>query len=298
MPSSQLPIRDAASGRPVRLFDEASVQWSSGRERWDGLLLERIRVGGLDTPAFRIPQHSLTLQLSAPAVVEQTIQGGARSSVIGPGEISLFSAGATRRLRHGPRELLVIALGDDLVGPVASGAGRVSHPALVEQHRVRDAQLELIARTLQAEAESGYPSGRLFGESLGVALAVRLVRAYAAASSPPTPRKGGIAPARLRRVLEYVDAHLADDLRLATLAQIAGLSRHRFAHNFKQTTGVAPYRYVVLQRIERGKALLRETDRSVAAIAYELGCFSPSRFALLFRRATGASPSAYRDHYR
>jgi AraC family transcriptional regulator len=298
MARTHLPTQDAASADPLRVFDDASVLWSSGPGGWSGLLVERIRVEAIDTPAFRIRPHSLTLHLSEPRTVRQTIAGKTYSSVLQPGDISLFPAGATRRLRHGRREMLVLALADELVESVAAEALGTFDPCIAERHQLRDARIEHIARALQSEAEAGYPSGPLYGESLGRALAARLVRGYATAEPSAARRTGGLSARSLRRVVEYVDAHLAEDVGMRALARVAGLSPHRFAHNFKRATGLAPHQFVIRARVRRAKLLLRESDKTIAEVAYELGCGSPSRFALLFRRTAGATPSAYRASFR
>jgi AraC family transcriptional regulator len=78
---------------------------------------------------------------------------------------------------------------------------------------------------------------------------------------------------------------------------VADLSAHRFAHNFKQATGLAPHQYVIRERMARARRMLR-SGATVAEVAYALGFGSPSRFALAFRRSTGVTPSAYRAAVR
>ena len=107
-----------------------------------------------------------------------------------------------------------------------------------------------------------------------------------------------MSPCALRRVLRYIDDHLADDIRLHALAEVARLSPDRFAHNFKQATGLPPHQFVIHRRIETAKPLLRNTDMTMATMTYALGFGSPSRFAHLFRRETGLTPTRYRALFR
>ena len=88
-----------------------------------------------------------------------------------------------------------------------------------------------------------------------------------------------MSPCALRRVVRYIDEHLTEEIRLEGLARVAGLSHHRFAHNFKRTTGLPPHQYVIRRRVECAKPLLRDTDNTVANLTYALGFGSPSRFA-------------------
>jgi AraC family transcriptional regulator len=85
---------------------------------------------------------------------------------------------------------------------------------------------------------------------------------------------------------------------MAALAEIAGLSQYRFAHNFKSAIGLPPHQYVIRARIERAKRILRETDLSILDIACAVGCQSVSRFNSLFKRELGTTPSGYRASFR
>ncbi|NOT46755.1 MAG: helix-turn-helix transcriptional regulator [Acidobacteria bacterium] len=105
---------------------------------------------------------------------------------------------------------------------------------------------------------------------------------------------GGMTPLSLRLVIDYIQENLAEELRLDTLAEVAGLSRYRFSHNFKQATGFAPHQFIVRERLERAKRMLRETDLTVLAISFAVGFSSPSRFTYIFRQQIGMTPSEYR----
>ena len=99
---------------------------------------------------------------------------------------------------------------------------------------------------------------------------------------------------KLRSARAYVEAHIAGDLRVEALAQLVGMSAFHFAHAFRQATGTSPHRYVIGQRIERAKGLLRETSLTLDEIAQRTGYSSQSHFSVAFRKAVGMAPSAYR----
>ena len=115
-----------------------------------------------------------------------------------------------------------------------------------------------------------------------------------AAMAEAAEHAGGLAPSVLRRVQDHVDKRLDEPLALADLADVAGLSPYHFAHCFKASAGVPPYRYVVLQRVEEAKRLLRHTDWLVSDVAAAVGYESQGHFATLFKRETGVSPVQYR----
>ena len=99
---------------------------------------------------------------------------------------------------------------------------------------------------------------------------------------------------KLRTARAYVDSHIAGDLRVDALAQAVGMSTFHFAHAFRQATGVSPHRYVMAMRIERAKAMLRETTLTLDEIAQRIGYSSQSHFSVAFHKAVGVAPSAFR----
>lgn len=105
---------------------------------------------------------------------------------------------------------------------------------------------------------------------------------------------GTLPWSRLRRVIEYVEAHLDRDLRLAQLATVACMSPYHFARLFRRSTGMPPCRFVTWKRIECAIALLAAPDLSVARIARIVGFRTSSHFTTVFRRMTGIPPSTYR----
>ena len=110
----------------------------------------------------------------------------------------------------------------------------------------------------------------------------------------PLPMLGGLAGWQQRRVVEFIEEHLADDFPLATLANLVQLSTYHFARAFKRSFGIPPHRYHTNRRIERARGLLSDRETSVADVARELGFSGASAFAATFRRATGQTPTDYR----
>jgi AraC-like DNA-binding protein len=105
--------------------------------------------------------------------------------------------------------------------------------------------------------------------------------------------KGGLAAWQQRVVTAYIEEHLAEQVPLAALAQIARLSPYHFARAFKQSFGIPPHRYHTRRRIEHAKALLEDRSRSVTDIGLALGFSETSSFTAAFRKTTGVTPSRY-----
>ena len=290
---SRIATRDPVTGAAVRVSNDDTMVWSSA-SRWNGVVVELHRYDRLDTPIFCVPDHVVALHRPVAPWIDIEFDGSWQTHAVERGSATLVPAGMPRRLRQGPGEMLVVAL-----TPLLVERSRRSHRCarLEAHHVVDDPQIARIATALEAEANADYPSGALYGDSMALALVAHLLSRYAC---DDTVRKhaGGLAAHRLQRVLSYIDANLADDVRLDALARIAGLSQHRFAHNFKCAVGVSPHQFVIRRRIERAKPLLRETDATITSVTYALGFASPSRFTYLFRRETGVTPSRYRAAFR
>ena len=229
--------------------------------------------------------------------MEIEASGEDRCHTVQPGEVSVFSAGPPRRIRFGCSEQLMLTLTPKFTVHAMAAANAGPPPELVDRYALNDPQVVHIATALEAEAAAGYPSGRVYGESMGIALTGHLITHHSS-SARPVEHKGGMSPCALRRVLRYIDDHLAEDIRLYALAEVAKLSPHRFAHNFKQATGLPPLQFVIHRRIDAAKPLLRDTDMTMATMTYALGFGGPSRFAQLFRRETGLTPTRYRALFR
>jgi transcriptional regulator GlxA family with amidase domain len=103
---------------------------------------------------------------------------------------------------------------------------------------------------------------------------------------------------RLLRAKDRMDAASHEDWPVERLASVSGVSEAHFARSFKQAFGLPPHRYLLTRRIERAKALLRDTDLSVTEIAFQTGWGSLGTFGRTFRDVTGESPGAIRSRAR
>jgi AraC family transcriptional regulator len=157
-----------------------------------------------------------------------------------------------------------------------------------------DTALWQIAARLKAEALSNEAAPSHYGEALLVLLGHELIRLDGATRSSGVIARGGLSGWQQRRVSDYIEDHLSEEVRLSTLAGLVDLSPYHFARAFKQSFGVPPHRYHVLRRIERAKTLLAQADASVTGVAMTVGFAETSSFSAAFRRMTGTSPRDFR----
>jgi AraC family transcriptional regulator len=177
---------------------------------------------------------------------------------------------------------------------MASSDGAYGEVELHFSRKFADPRLRATVAAVEAEMVAGFPNGRLFLDSIEQAMAVALVNGHAVRHRPVQIYQGGLGSARLRRIKELVHAKMEDDLSLDEMAQSVGLSTAHFARMFRKSTGETPHRFVLRQRLERAKAMLRARDARVLDVAVACGFKTQQHFAQVFRDVWGVSPTEYR----
>jgi AraC family transcriptional regulator len=168
---------------------------------------------------------------------------------------------------------------------------------LCPHRKFADSRLRALVAAAHAEMVAAFPNGRLFLDSLEQAMAVALVNSHAVRHRPLQISRGGLGPARLRKIKELVHAKMEDDLSLDEMAQSVGLSTAHFARMFRKSTGETPHQFVLRQRLERAKAMLRAPDARVLDVAVASGFKTQQHFAQVFRDVCGISPTEYRQDF-
>ncbi|WP_187435851.1 AraC family transcriptional regulator [Bradyrhizobium hipponense] len=171
------------------------------------------------------------------------------------------------------------------------GAEEIGPSAFAPRLLFHDPALFHIARLFEAECSREDDSPRLYGDSLSVALLLRLA-AFGKASRMPA--RGGLRPRRLRMVTDYLRDHLADNVGLLELANIAQLSRSHFCRAFRASTGLSPHQWLLIARIEKAKELLVSDMLPISEIALLTGFADQAHLSRHFSRTVGSSPGAWR----
>lgn len=240
-------------------------------------------VPGVRTPEAG-PWHRIKIHAGAPA------RGACRQQplVYTRGDVDIVPAGLSDVWENEDvGTAILLELSPGLLQRAADGMGLSAAPrALAPRCQLRDAQIEHIGWALEAERRAGYPGGFLYTESLGLALAVRLV-GYAA----PGMTDGRLRNSQLARVLDHIERFLDEDLSLARLAGVAGVSASHLKALFRRSTGLPVHRYVVERRLERAKALLAR-GLPASQVALVAGFAHQSHMARWMRRKLGVTPSA------
>jgi AraC family transcriptional regulator len=152
------------------------------------------------------------------------------------------------------------------------------------------------ALKLKAEVGNSDPSSRQYVEALSLVLMHELIRLEQTTSGAAGPFRGGLPARQQKRLAEFIDEHLAEEISLATLAGLVDLSLFHFARAFKQSFGVPPHRYHMDRRMDRARSLLRRSTLSVTQIGSQIGFRETSSFTRAYRKFAGVTPSNYRRH--
>ncbi len=279
-----------SAGAPAPVLSSASRQWG-------GLVVELYRVGGVET-VKRDADHVVSMFLGDPVDLVQRRGGRVDRRRMHAGDVIVTPAGEPKAVQHRePAEIVKLRLAPSFVASIVGDlvAGGAAQVQIQDNFGTRDARIEDIALRLLGEARNDALGSRLYAESLAAELVVHLLRNYSAPIRLANGTATLLPPYKMRRVADYVDNNLREDLTLGAMSATLSMSPYHFAHAFRHTLGLAPHRYVLLRRVERAKHLLRETDLSITEIAHEVGYSNPGNFSVVFHRFTGHSPRNFRN---
>lgn len=291
--------RPGVSRRDLSTVYPEAILASSKDLGWQDIRVLHVRNHYGDTDVPPLDNHCVIVQLEPSGQVTTTINGQDLDNFLSPGDITIIPAGVPSRWlwRDGrSHEALHIYLEPNFVQKIAETNG-LSHDqmAIEPQIGIRDEQLSHMAMSLLYELKAENVVGRLYADSVASVLAIQLVRRYSCLKDV-TIRKGGMAPNKLRRALEFISDKLEQQqgIALEVVAQEVGMSRYHFSRVFKESMGLSPINYIVRQRIERAKKLLAETDLPIADIALQAGFSGQSHFTTFFSKLVGLTPRSFR----
>ena len=272
----------------VEPFLHSRPSLSSSSVRWAGVAVEDFSI-----PACVIHRHEhrenfLHVVLRGSVKYEVLTRGKVLDFRASPGTTFILPQGTIDELRwKGATQRICVAIHPNLLVNALEETAHESTIELTEHWNLTDPNIMAVLLAMTADLDSGSPAGRLYGESLADALAVYLLTRYAVRRYTPIACQSGLPAYRLKRVLDYIGDNLAKDLSLSDLSAVAGMSPHYFAEMFRRTTGYAPHRYVLLQRIERAKQGLADPRWRILEVGLNAGFQNSSHFARMFRKLVG-----------
>ena len=272
---------------PTIFRQDKTTEGISLELRWDPK-------GPLDLPGF----EEVLLAIHIGPAAKLTCRRGGRyySGTAVHGDIDVVPARTSMRWEaHDQNDrTLIVALPQRLLHKVAQESELDSkRMEILNRFQIRDRELELLGWALQREAESGYPSGRIYLDGLTAAMASRLVARHSSLARKFSPNgNAGLTGYRLKQVLAFIEEQLTEDLSLERIAAVAGVSSSHLNTLFRHSMGVAVHQYVIQRRVELAKTLLLQEEKSITEIALEAGFAHQSHLARHMRRMLGLPPRA------
>jgi AraC family transcriptional regulator len=262
------------------------------RRGWNGLEIEfsQIRAGVTFVPAT--PYHRLGIHFGPPVNAYCQCDGHHHRRVQSHGDIDVVPAGLDGTWEDDADcSILRLWVSPALVRQAACDlALDPDRVHIAPQFQLRDRRIEHIAWALNTELRMDVASDRLYAESLGMALAVRLIQG----AVPRTIVAAGqtLSSRQKRRLVDFIHAHLDQDLSLVDLARIAAISVSRLKVLFRRTFGITIHQYVIHRRVERAKVLLSLGDMPASQVALETGFAHQSHMAQCMKRVLGITPGS------
>jgi AraC family transcriptional regulator len=255
-------------------------------------------LGSIKEPWRSVQHDQIICRLLRPGCLEAGLRRSEiRKFVCRAGEMILAPRHLEQWSRTDDLHLLLVVSISHASPTTAACDGASGEVELRKEPKLVDARVSALMAAIDAERIAGFPNGPLLLDSVEQALAAALVERHALRRRPRPTYRGGLAPARLRRVVELVRAKIEHPVTLDELAESAGLSPAHFSQMFRRSTGESPHQFVLRHRVERAKEMLRRAEGRVLDVAVACGFKTQQHFARVFRRACGASPTEYRQEF-
>ena len=266
-----------------------AVVSSSG---WDSIYLELHQQPKFETIEHQHTMHVIAYGVSGSPLGERWLDGKLTRETRSQGGIAIIPKGITHRCNwNAPAQFMVLAIEPALLFQVGQDWVNCDRIELIPHFMTeQDALIQGIFYALREEIESGKIGGYLLIDSLKTALAIHLLRNYCTTKPKLSSCADGLSKSVLQQVMEYINEHLHQDVKLIELAAIAQMSPYHFLRLFKQSMGVTPHQYILQRRIEKAKCLLQHGELSIAEVAARVGFCDQSHFTRYFKRIVGVTP--------
>ncbi|MBD2022675.1 helix-turn-helix transcriptional regulator [Leptolyngbya sp. FACHB-36] len=293
MTLSSINLIDPETGQRFPSAPDSAVVLSSTQAKWrQNLTLEVQRLLPMELPEHQIEGHRLIINLGEPVRFGWCVDGRSHERVLPAGGLCLQSEGETNApFWRDEMTVAAISIAPEFVITLLEDRAPTALETFAERRCVPDSQSYIFTRALASELAT--PSEPLYAETLTMAFTLHLLTAHSQNPKKPLIPKGKLSALQLKTIVELAHEQLGDDLGLAEMARVVGVSPFHFARLFKNTTGFAPHQFVLHLRLERAKRLLVTHQLSLPDVAQAVGFFDQAHFTNAFRRAFGVTPKAF-----
>ncbi|MEB5929210.1 helix-turn-helix domain-containing protein [Acinetobacter schindleri] len=301
--SSSMPtlvnVSNSLAGQMKPFADNVQVQASSIQSPWRDILdLEYSIVPPGEFNNCYLSRAALVFHLEKHSCpVERTTKSGTfEQLLINEGSMHFDPLGEAVGARWTePHQLLIVMPSQLCLQKALGDTQSIDQIEFLRNTNIQDPQLFNLSMALLEECKNGFATGQLYGESISLALAARIISKFSNNSAFPNRYDGKIPLWRLNKLKNFIHENLHKDLSIADLAREANLSEFYFSRMFKQSTGMTPHAFITKKKVDRACELLKMGHLSVNEISAALGFKNQTHFSMLFKRVLGMSPREFKN---
>ncbi|GAA6617633.1 helix-turn-helix domain-containing protein [Scytonema sp. NUACC26] len=261
---------------------------------WDGIYFEHHHQPSNDTFEHCLTMHTISVALDNISS-ERWFDGKRQSEKQTTGTIAIIPVDILHRCSWEEEiQFMFVSVDPLLLKRLGLEVSASDDIELIPHFATQQDPLILgILLSLKDELELKTSGDSLYVEQLRTMLVVHLLKKYCVKKTQIVKYSDGLPKYKLRQVIEHIHSHLNSDIKLAELAGLAGISQYYFCQLFKNSLGITPYQYVLQQRVEQAKHLLRSGKMAICDIALTCGFANQSHLTKHFRKITGMTPKDY-----
>jgi AraC family transcriptional regulator len=276
----------------------APAMQSSDPAIWPSALLRYWKGTSADMDQPVLDHHYIVQHLGGAKRVQRRHDSAPVSTVVENSSLTIVPAGTRYQWNTaGPIEFAHLYLSPTLLRQAALRLSATYDPHLIDRVGCADPLLQSVFTAMRCAMSLPAPDQALYLDGLLETFLLKLLRDHSTAKVLEPRARETLAPYRLKRVVEFVDAHLTGHISLAQLAGIADASVFHFSRAFKSSLGETPYQYILRRRVERAQTILTSSGAPLAQVAVASGFRGTRHLAKTFQRLTGVSPRRFRRHH-
>lgn len=294
---SQINFVDSHTLIPKPDVTAGQILVSSQALPWDGIYIEKGENEEFTPDDVTVAQHYFAMN-TGPAFEWEWKDGKTfKTHRYETGDLWVNPAGVPFSHRiEGRNQFVLLTIDPQKLADLLPDQPLLERQVFRRQHQAKDKHLQTLMQALLIEAEMGGPNGRLYADTLSTALVAHFVNHYSVDTPINLLKLQPIERQRLGGVIDYIEAHLTEDLSLSDLALAAGLSKFHFSRLFKEAIGLTPHKYLLNRRIQKASQFLKQGE-AIAQVAYLFGFTDQSHFTRVFKQVKGMTPKAFIENF-
>jgi AraC family transcriptional regulator len=265
---------------------------------WNGVWLRGYRYTALDVIVPPVTDFTIVSYCAGSTFMERRYEGAWTKTQCAPGDISLLTRSRQSHWRWTEAiDVSHVYLTENLMSGVCADAMDrcIADVGLHDVLKAADPVVTAAVAAITREAREQALGGALYVEAVATQLAVHLLRNYASVTFREPGGKGRLSPAQVRRLTEYIDGRLHEQLNLETLAGVAGVGVWTFTRHFRESFGRTPHAYIIERRVDRARGLLAQSSLPIKEVASVCGFADQAHMTRIFQTHLHTTPAALRS---